>query len=72
MAARLETILILAATRNFHETERIFNDRFPNRISEYLRKLVFKFTTVSSLQNKKPPGHSSVSGEKLRHLRKCQ
>ncbi|MVN24219.1 DUF4817 domain-containing protein, partial [Staphylococcus aureus] len=58
----IEAIFIYDATRNFHETERIFNERFPNRpiCRKYLRKLVSKFTTTGSVHNKKPPGHPSI------------
>ena len=53
---KIEAIFIYGATRNFHETERIFNECFPNSsiCRKYLRELVAKFTTTGSVQNKGP------------------
>ncbi|CAH1988423.1 unnamed protein product [Acanthoscelides obtectus] len=66
----LEAIFIYGATRNFLETKRIFNDRFPNRTicRKYLRELVSKFTATGSVNNKKPPRSSDHPGRKASSL----
>ena len=63
---KVEAIFIYEATRNFHETERLFNERFPDRpiCRKYLRELVNKFTTTGTVQDKKRPGHKSILEEK--------
>lgn len=64
---KTEAVFIFAeANRNFHEAERIFNERFPDRpISRaYLRQLVQKFINTGSVQNRKNPGRPSISEDK--------
>nr|XP_022908794.1 uncharacterized protein LOC111420112 [Onthophagus taurus] len=57
-------ILIFArADRNVHETERQFNERFPEHpISrKYLRELVNKFLETGSVEDRKRTGRRSIS-----------
>ncbi|KAJ8909747.1 hypothetical protein NQ315_014016 [Exocentrus adspersus] len=63
---KIEAIYIYGATRSFRETERIFNDRFPNGpiCRKYLRELIAKFAVTGSVTNKKLPGHPHIPEEK--------
>lgn len=63
---KTEAILIYAeAGRNFHEAERIFNDRFPDNpiCRKYLRELVDKFQRTGSLLREKGSGRKSLPEE---------
>ncbi|KAJ8948881.1 hypothetical protein NQ318_005501 [Aromia moschata] len=60
---KTEAIFIWAeAGRNYHEAERIFNERFPERpISrKYIRQLVSKFSTTGSVGDKPRSGRPTV------------
>lgn len=66
LAEKIEAIFIYGSNRNFHDTERIFNERFPDRpiCRKYLRDLVRKFTETGSVSNLKNQGRPSISEDK--------
>lgn len=57
-------MFIDATTRTFHKSEIIFNDRFPNCLSvKNLQGNLYPNLQYRSAQNKKTPGHPTITEE---------